>query len=104
VRGAEAASPLLGGAASAAGSGAEDAAQPAGFRPLRKTSIYCEIRTKAISRGLPDTCPAGGCLSIENRRLWIRKPSSGGRERKPIDIFFSALATDCGDHAAAVRR
>jgi hypothetical protein len=25
-----------------------DAAQPAGFRPLRKTSIYCEIRTKAI--------------------------------------------------------
>ena len=46
--------------------------------------------------------PADAILSIENRRLLIRKPNTTRRERKPIDIFFSALAADCGELAAGV--
>jgi two-component system CheB/CheR fusion protein len=45
--------------------------------------------------------PADAILGIKNRRLILRK-SSGQRERKPIDIFFSELAADIGDHAAGV--
>lgn len=43
--------------------------------------------------------PADAILSIEGRRLFIRKPPAGKRERKPIDIFFSALAADQGELA-----
>ena len=46
--------------------------------------------------------PADAILSIERRRLLIRKPNSSRRERKPIDIFFSALAADQGELAAGV--
>lgn len=45
--------------------------------------------------------PADAILSIEGHRLRIRKPSAG-RERKPIDIFFSSLATEHGELAAGV--
>jgi hypothetical protein len=103
VRGAEAASPQVAARHPRPAAGQKMRHSPPGSDHCVKR-VFTANSTKAISRGLPDTCPAGGCLSIENRRLWIRKPSSGGRERKPIDIFFSALATDCGEHAAAVRR
>ena len=46
--------------------------------------------------------PADAILGIERRRLLIRKPNSSRRERKPIDIFFSALAADTGELAAGV--
>ncbi|HEX4765222.1 MAG TPA: CheR family methyltransferase [Lichenihabitans sp.] len=46
--------------------------------------------------------PADAILSIEKRKLLIRRPSSNRRERKPIDIFFSALAADQGELAAGV--
>jgi two-component system CheB/CheR fusion protein len=46
--------------------------------------------------------PANAILGIEKRRLQVRKPNSERRERKPIDIFFSALAADCGELAAGV--
>ena len=46
--------------------------------------------------------PADAIMNIEGRRLRIRKPPAGQRERKPIDIFFSALATDLGELAAGV--
>lgn len=46
--------------------------------------------------------PADAILSIEGRRLRIRKLGLGRRERKPIDIFFSALAADLGELAAGV--
>ncbi len=45
--------------------------------------------------------PADAVLGIEKRRLQVRK-SKGYRERKPIDIFFSALAVDRGDLAYGV--
>ena len=46
--------------------------------------------------------PAGAILGIEKRCLRVSKPNAGRRERKPIDIFFSALAADCGELAAGI--
>jgi two-component system CheB/CheR fusion protein len=46
--------------------------------------------------------PSDAILSIEGGRLHIHKPETGRRERKPIDIFFSALAADQGECAAGV--
>ena len=36
--------------------------------------------------------PAGAVLGIQNGRLQLRKQIPGRHERKPIDVFFSALA------------
>jgi two-component system CheB/CheR fusion protein len=46
--------------------------------------------------------PADAVLGIDGGRLRITRPNAGRRERKPIDIFFSALAADQGEHAAGV--
>lgn len=46
--------------------------------------------------------PADAILGIEHGRLRITRPNAGQRERKPIDIFFSALAADQGERAAGV--
>ena len=46
--------------------------------------------------------PANAILSIKEGRLSIRRPFPGQRERKPIDIFFSALAMDQDEYAAGV--
>jgi two-component system, chemotaxis family, CheB/CheR fusion protein len=40
-------------------------------------------------------------LTVKQRRLLVRQ-SAGGRERKPIDIFFSSLAADVGEMAAGI--
>jgi two-component system, chemotaxis family, CheB/CheR fusion protein len=45
--------------------------------------------------------PAGAILTIENRRLRVRKEELR-RERKPIDIFLSSLAVDIGELAGGV--
>lgn len=45
--------------------------------------------------------PADAIISIEARRLQLRR-SSSRRERKPIDILFSSLAIDQGEYAASV--
>ena len=45
---------------------------------------------------------ADAILGIENGRLRVRDHPAGHRERKPIDIFFSALAKDRGEFAAGV--
>jgi two-component system CheB/CheR fusion protein len=46
--------------------------------------------------------PGDAILGIEKGHLLIRKPDTAKRERKPIDIFFSALAVDQGELAAGV--
>ena len=46
--------------------------------------------------------PAGVILGIENRCLSVRRPDVFRRERKPIDIFFGALAVDCGESAVGI--
>jgi two-component system, chemotaxis family, CheB/CheR fusion protein len=70
----------------------------------RYTELPVNIAADGISVEIDNiyVLPADAILSIENRRLRIHKPGPGQRERKPIDIFFSALATDCGELAAGV--
>lgn len=46
--------------------------------------------------------PENSLLSVEKRRLQVRKPNAFQRERKPIDIFFSALAKDQAEYAVGV--
>jgi two-component system CheB/CheR fusion protein len=53
----------------------------------------------------PDTVhvlPANAILGIERGRLQLQRPNAGRRERKPIDVFFSALAADRGEAAAGI--
>ncbi|CAN5255574.1 chemotaxis protein CheB [soil metagenome] len=53
----------------------------------------------------PDTVyvmPADALLSIDGGTLSLTKPAPGKRERKPIDIFFSALARDQGEYAVGI--
>ncbi|WP_314957693.1 CheR family methyltransferase [Bradyrhizobium cosmicum] len=45
--------------------------------------------------------PADSILGIENRQLTLRKNNTR-RERKPIDIFMSALAVDIGELSGGV--
>jgi chemotaxis response regulator CheB len=54
---------------------------------------------------LPNTVyviPANAVLGIENGRLQVRKQNAGLRERKPIDVFFSALAQDRDELAIGI--
>ena len=46
--------------------------------------------------------PAGAILGLQDGRLRVSQPNLGQRERKPVDIFLSALASDQGDLAAGV--
>ena len=46
--------------------------------------------------------PANTVLGIENGRLQLRRQAAGRSERKPIDVFFSALARDQGELAAGI--
>ena len=46
--------------------------------------------------------PQDAILSIEQGRLRVTRPAAGSRMRKPIDVFFSALAQDCGEYAAGI--
>jgi two-component system CheB/CheR fusion protein len=46
--------------------------------------------------------PADAIISVKAGHLELRKSSSRGRERKPIDILFSSLAIDSGEYAASV--
>ncbi|ESY98812.1 CheR family methyltransferase [Mesorhizobium australicum] len=46
--------------------------------------------------------PENVTLVIENGVLHLRRPNGLTQERKPIDIFFSALAEDQGEYAVGV--
>jgi two-component system CheB/CheR fusion protein len=46
--------------------------------------------------------PEDAVLSIERGYLLIIRPDGSQRVRKPVDVFFSALARDCGEYAAGV--
>ncbi|TIP52692.1 MAG: chemotaxis protein CheR, partial [Mesorhizobium sp.] len=46
--------------------------------------------------------PQNVVLTIEKGVLHLRQSNVLSRERKPIDIFFSALAEDQGEYAVAV--
>ena len=46
--------------------------------------------------------PTDAVLDISEGRLKVSKPSITRRERRPIDVFFSALARDQGQYAVGV--
>ena len=46
--------------------------------------------------------PPGAILTIREGRLRLRPTSSVDRERTPIDLFFSSLAEDQGEHAIGI--
>jgi two-component system, chemotaxis family, CheB/CheR fusion protein len=70
----------------------------------RYTALSVNIATNGMLVEIDNVyvLPADAILSIEKRRLQVRRPNAGRRERNPIDIFFNALAADCGELAAGV--
>ncbi|MGB3625669.1 MAG: CheR family methyltransferase, partial [Henriciella sp.] len=46
--------------------------------------------------------PAGAVLGFKHGELQISEQTSAKRERKPIDVFLSALALECGERCAAI--
>src|SRR6266851_964059 len=46
--------------------------------------------------------PPGAILTIREGQLRLRPASSVDRERTPIDLFFSSLAEDQGEHAIGI--
>jgi two-component system CheB/CheR fusion protein len=46
--------------------------------------------------------PSSAVLTIHEGRLRLRHTGSGQRERAPIDVFFTSLAEDQGEHAIGV--
>ena len=68
----------------------------------RYTSLKVQVAAAGVQVGI--NCvyvlPADAVLGIEQGCLTITKPAAATRERKPIDIFFSALAIDLGEYAA----
>ncbi|MER8953722.1 PAS domain-containing protein [Mesorhizobium sp. M0833] len=69
---------------------------------------YTEMPVVVAEEGVavqPDqvyVMPQNVVLSIRNGALSLRRPNTLNRERKPIDIFFSALAEDQGEYAVGV--
>lgn len=65
-----------------------------------------EVRLAADgARVEPDTVhvlAAGDLVGIEDGRLQVLRQDPSNRERKPIDVFFSALAKDQGEYAVGV--
>src|ERR1700747_2124751 len=56
----------------------------------------------SVEPGWVYVLPENALLSVEKRRLHVRKPNAFQRERKPIDVFFSALAQDQAEYAVGV--
>jgi two-component system CheB/CheR fusion protein len=63
--------------------------------------VICEDAMPVVA-GRVHVMPANSILTISDRCLRIRRLDPASRERKPIDIFFSALAEDQGEYAVAV--
>ncbi|WP_395456477.1 CheR family methyltransferase [Azospirillum melinis] len=48
------------------------------------------------------TLQPGTLLTIDSGRLHVRPDSASRRERNPIDLFLSSLASDCGERAVGI--
>ncbi|MGX8008928.1 CheR family methyltransferase [Mesorhizobium sp. ORM8.1] len=46
--------------------------------------------------------PQNAILTIDDGKLHLRRPTAANRERKPVDIFFGALAEDQGEYAVGI--
>ncbi|WP_376705826.1 CheR family methyltransferase [Mesorhizobium sp. ISC25] len=69
---------------------------------------YTEMPVVVAEEGVavqPDqvyVMPQNVVLTIRKGALSLRRPNTLNRERKPIDIFFSALAEDQGEYAVGI--
>ena len=69
---------------------------------------HTELPVHVAADGQPVECdtvyvlPADAVLGIEEGRLRLHRPNATSRERRPIDVFFAALAADQGEAAAGV--
>ena len=63
--------------------------------------VHAAIDGMAIGKNHIYVMPADAILTTENRTLVLRK-ASRHRERRPIDIFLSALAVDIGELAGGI--
>lgn len=70
----------------------------------RYTEMQAEVaeNRQAVSPGRVYVMPENAILTIVDGVLNLKRPNALERERKPIDIFFSALAKDRGEYAAGV--
>lgn len=70
----------------------------------RYTTMRVEVARDGalVEPNVVHVLPSPAILTIEKRRLRNRRPDSDRRERKPIDIFFGALAADQGEMAVGV--
>ncbi|MGU3539757.1 CheR family methyltransferase [Methylobacterium sp. A54F] len=65
-------------------------------------SVQVVTHDAVIGENCVYVLPANALLGIEAGRLKIRRPGTSRRERKPIDIFLSALGQDQGEYAGGV--
>jgi two-component system CheB/CheR fusion protein len=71
------------------------------IRRYTSLPVHVAVDKAPVEAGNVYVLPADATLRIEGRRLLLRN-NNGLRERKPIDLFFSALAVDIGELAAGV--
>ena len=70
----------------------------------RRTSMPVHVAANGlrVEMGHVYVLPEDSVLGIEGGRLTITHPDHGQSGRKPIDVFFSTLARDCGEFAAGI--
>lgn len=57
---------------------------------------------ETVERDHVDVLSPGATLTIDGGRLRLRRTGPTDRERAPIDVFFTSLAEDQGEHAIGV--
>ena len=67
-----------------------------------KLKVVVAADTAEIEPNCVYVLPSDTLLGIVDRKLAVIHSEPGRRERKPIDVFFSALAVDIGEYAAGV--
>ncbi len=64
--------------------------------------VHVAIDAAVVAPNTVYVMPEDAILNIEHGLLVVSKPEPGQRVRKPIDVFFSSLARDCGEYAAGI--
>jgi two-component system CheB/CheR fusion protein len=70
----------------------------------RQTSMPVQVAQEGakVEAGNVYVMPENATLSIEGGRLRLHELEAAHRERKPIDVFFAALAVDQGENAVGI--
>lgn len=67
-----------------------------------KLSVVVAEHNTRVRRDCVYVLSAGEVVGFKDGRLQISRQTPGYRERKPIDVFLSDLAVDCGEKCAAI--